>query len=127
MFIGRLYRSIAALIALLAIQFTMLPSTQAAERISLISLQAGHSAILRTPGIQRIAIGDGRIAGVVPVGSSQLVINGKAPGHTTVFVWTSGGRMTYDVTVTAQEVDDLAQMLRTSVQDPNVEIVSFGH
>ena len=127
MFIGRLYRSIAALIALLAIQFTMLPSTQAAERISLISLQSGHSVILHTPGIQRIAIGDGRIAGVVPVGSSQLVVNGKAPGHTTVYVWTSGGRMTYDITVTAQEVDDLAQMLRTSVADPNVEIVSFGH
>lgn len=127
MFTGRLYRTIAALIALLAIQFASLPQLQAAERISLISVQSGHSVMLSTPGLQRLAVGDGRIAGVVPVGSSQLVINGKAPGHTTVFVWTSSGRATYEVTVTAQDVDDLAQMLRTSVMDPNVEIVSFGH
>jgi pilus assembly protein CpaC len=123
---GRLFRSTLALIALLAIQFSTLTGAKAAERVSLVSLQSGHSVILSTPGIQRIAVGDGRIAGVVPVGSSQLVINGKAPGHTTVFVWMSGTRATYEVTVTAQDVDDLAQMLRTSVIDPNVEIVSFG-
>lgn len=127
MFTGRLYRTIAALIALLACQFASLPGLQAAERVSLISVQSGHSVMLSTPGLQRLAVGDGRIAGVVPVGSSQLVINGKAPGHTTVFVWTASGRSTYEVTVTAQDVDDLAQMLRTSVMDPNVEIVSFGH
>ncbi len=127
MFTGRLYRTIAAVVALLACQFASLPNAQSAERISLISLQSGHSVILRTPGVQRIAVGDGRIAGVVPLGSSQLVVNGKAPGHTTVFVWTASGRSTYEVTVTAQDVDDLAQMLRTSVIDPNVEIVSFGH
>jgi pilus assembly protein CpaC len=128
MFNGRLSRTLAALVAIAVCQFGSAAGAQAAERISLISVQSGHSVLLSTPGVQRIAVGDGRIAGVVPVGSSQLVINGKAPGHTTVFVWTSnGGRATYEVTVTAQEVDDLAQMLRTSVMDPNVEIVSFGH
>src|SRR5579884_1761601 len=124
--IGRLYRTIAALLAFASAQFAFTNGAAAAEPVSLISVQSGHSVILSTPGLQRLAIGDGRIAGVVPVGSSQLVVNGKAPGHTTVFVWTSGGRSTYDVTVTAQDVDDLAQMLRTSVMDPNVEIVSFG-
>jgi pilus assembly protein CpaC len=126
MFTGRLYRTIAAVVALLACQFASLPNGQAAERITLLSLQSGHSVILSTPGVQRLAVGDGRIAGVVPVGSSQVVVNGKAPGHTTVFVWSSRGRSTYEVTVTAQDVDDLAQMLRTSVMDPNVEIVSYG-
>ncbi len=127
MITGRLFRSIAALAMVAVLQCSLAASTQAAERISLVSLQSGHSVILRTPGVQRVAVGDGRIAGVVPVGSSQLVINGKAPGHTTVFVWMPSGRSTYEVTVTAQDVDDLAQMLRTSVEDPNVEIVSFGH
>jgi pilus assembly protein CpaC len=127
MITGRLFRSIAALAMVAILQCSLAASTQAAERISLVSLQSGHSVILRTPGVQRVAVGDGRIAGVVPVGSSQLVINGKAPGHTTVFVWMPAGRSTYEVTVTAQDVDDLAQMLRTSVEDPNVEIVSFGH
>ena len=127
MFVTRLYRSVTALMCMLALSLAQSGPAAAAERISLISVQSGHSVMLSTPGLQRLAVGDGRIAGVVPVGSSQLVINGKAPGHTTVFVWTSGGRATYEVTVTAQDVDDLAQMLRTSVMDPNVEIVSFGH
>ncbi len=127
MVIGRLYRVLAAILAVTLCQFASTLGAHAAERVSLISLQSGHSVILRAPNVQRIAVGDGRIAGVVPVGSSQIVINGKAPGHTTVFVWTPGGRSTYEVTVTEQQVDDLAQMLRTSVSDPNVEIVSFGH
>jgi pilus assembly protein CpaC len=127
MAIGRLYRTIAALLSIVIGQMTFAADAGAAERVSLISLQSGHSVILRTPGLERLAVGDGRIAGVVPVGSSQIVINGKAPGHTTVFVWESGARLTYEVTVTEQQADDLAQMLRTSVNDPNVEIVSFGH
>jgi pilus assembly protein CpaC len=126
MVIARLYRIAAALLIVTLPQFAFVQPAGAAERVSLISLQSGHSVILKTPGLERLAVGDGRIAGVVPVGSSQIVINGKAPGHTTVFVWMSGTRATYDVTVTEQEVDDLAQMLRTSVNDPNVEIVSFG-
>ena len=35
-----------------------------------------------------------------PVGTSEVVINGKDPGHTTVFVWAGGRRTTYEVTVT---------------------------
>lgn len=96
-----------------------------AETVSLLSVQSGHSVLLQTPGLVRVAVGDGRIAGVLPIGTSQLVINGKAPGHTTVFVWLGGHRETYEVTVTEQAMDDLAQMLRTSVDDPGVQIVSF--
>jgi pilus assembly protein CpaC len=92
----------------------------------MITLQSGHSVLLRAPGVSRIAVGDGRIAGVVPVGNTQIVINGKAPGHTSVFVWTSGGRSTYEVTVTEQQMDDLAQMLRTSLDDPRVQVISFN-
>lgn len=115
----------AAAAVLLSIVSSVSPA-RAAENVSLITLQSGHSVLLKAPGVSRIAVGDGRIAGVVPVGSSQIVINGKAPGHTSVFVWTSGGRSTYEVTVTEQQMDDLAQMLRTSIDDPRVQVVSFN-
>lgn len=127
MFVTRLYRSAFALVCTLALSLAQWGPASAADRVELISLQSGHSVILSTPGLQRLAVGDGTIAGVVPLGGSQLVINGKAPGHTTVFVWAGGRRETFEVTVTAQQVDDLAQMMRTSLRDPNVEIVSFGH
>ena len=97
----------------------------AAQAVSLLSVQSGHSVVLATPGLSRVAVGDGRIAGVLPIGTTQLVVNGKAPGQTTVFVWENGKRMEYEITVTEQTMDDLAQMLRTSIDEPNVQIVSF--
>jgi pilus assembly protein CpaC len=102
------------------------PAAAQTEAVQLLSVQSGHSVLLQTPGLSRVAVGDGRIAGVVPIGSSQLVINGKAPGHTTVFIWEDGGRATYEVTVTEQEVDQIAQMLRTSIDEPHVQVVSFN-
>jgi pilus assembly protein CpaC len=102
------------------------PAAAQTEAVQLLSVQSGHSVLLQTPGLSRVAVGDGRIAGVVPIGSSQLVINGKAPGHTTVFIWEGGGRATYEVTVTEQEVDQIAQMLRTSIDEPHVQVVSFN-
>jgi pilus assembly protein CpaC len=98
---------------------------RAADSVSLLSVQSGQSVLLQTPGISRVAIGDARIAGVLPIKNTQLLVNGKAPGHTTVLVWEGSRRLTYEVTVTEQNVDDLAQMLRTSIDEPNVQIISF--
>lgn len=96
------------------------------QAVSLLSVQSGHSVVLRTAGLSRVAVGDGRIAGVVPIGVSQLVVNGKAPGHTTIFVWAAGRLSTYEVTVTEQQVDELSQMVRSSIPFPNVDVVSFN-
>lgn len=114
-----------AVLALVALAWG--PVGAQTESVQLLSIQSGHSILLQTPGLSRVAVGDGQIAGVVPIGTSQLVINGKAPGHTTVFVWEAGGRLTYEVTVSEQGVDQLAAMLRSSIDQPGVQVVSFNH
>jgi Flp pilus assembly secretin CpaC len=98
-----------------------------ADQVTLVSIQSGHSILLKAEGLTRVAVGDGRIAGAVPVGTSQVVVNGKAPGHTTVIVWAGGRREAYEVTVTAQELDDVASMLRSAISSPSVQVVSFDH
>lgn len=108
-----------------AIAAVLAAPAAAAQAVSLLSVQSGHSVLLQTPGLNRVAVGDGRIAGVLPIGTSQLVINGKAPGQTTVFVWENGRRLDYEITVTEQDMDDLAHMLRSSIDEPGVQIVSF--
>lgn len=108
-----------------AIAAVLAAPAAAAQAVSLLSVQSGHSVLLQTPGLSRVAVGDGRIAGVLPIGTSQLVINGKAPGQTTVFVWENGRRLDYEITVTEQDMDDLAHMLRSSIDEPGVQIVSF--
>ena len=98
-----------------------------ADQISLVSIQSGHSIVLKAEGLTRVAVGDGRIAGAVPVGTSQVIVNGKEPGHTTIFIWAGGRKMTYELTVTEQALDDIAQMLRSAISEPNVQVVSFDH
>jgi Flp pilus assembly secretin CpaC len=98
-----------------------------ADQVSLLSVQSGHSIVLKADGLTRVAVGDGRIAGVVPIGTSQVVVNAKTPGHTTIFVWAAGRRLTYELTVTEQQLDDLAQMLRSAIGPSAVQVVSFDH
>jgi pilus assembly protein CpaC len=118
----RLRISALAIVAALAVSA---PPAPAAESIQLLSVESGHSVLLQTPGLSRVAVGDGRIAGVLPIGTAQLVVNGKAPGQTTVFVWEAGRRLAFEVTVTEQSMDDLAQMLRTSITTPGVQVFAF--
>ncbi|GAC1659508.1 MAG: hypothetical protein NVS4B13_04500 [Candidatus Elarobacter sp.] len=113
------FTSIVASVAIAAPAF--------AQPIAAISLPSGRSTTIEAPGLTRVAVGDGRIAGVVPVGTQQLIVNAKAPGHTTLLVWTNAGRREYDVTVTEQTLDDLAQMLRTTLGDANVSVEPIGH
>jgi len=113
--------------ALIAGLSAVAPSLADAQHVELLSLQSAHSTILQTPGLLRVAVGDERIASVVPIRTSEIVISGKAPGHTTVYVWTGAGRLTYEVTVTEEQLDDLAQLLRTSISEPGVEVISFNH
>ncbi|GAC1533685.1 MAG: hypothetical protein NVS2B17_01690 [Candidatus Velthaea sp.] len=112
-------------IALLLLLYTLLPSGVAAQDVTAVSIRSGHSVIISAPGLTRVGVGDGRIAGVVPIANSEVLINGKAPGRTTVFIWRGSVRATYEVTVTEQNLDDLASMLRASISNPGVQVVSF--
>lgn len=121
-----MFKRILALAASAVLAIGLAPKAGlAADAVSLISVQSGHSVVLQTPGLSRVAVGDARIAGVLPIGTTQLVVNGKAPGRTTVFVWEAGRRVTYEITVSEQNMDDLAQMVRSSISEPNVQVISF--
>jgi pilus assembly protein CpaC len=121
-----MHKRLVGMLAVAALATTLgAPERATAQTASRLSVQSGHSVLLQTPGISRVAVGDSHIAGVLPIGTSQLVVNGKAPGKTTIFVWEGARRLDYEINVTEQNMDDLAQMLRTSIDEPGVQIVSF--
>jgi len=97
-----------------------------ADPITVLSVQSGHSLILNAAGLTRVAVGDGKIAGVAPVGTSQLVINGKSAGHTTVYVWNSGRRATYEVTVTDQGTEEVVGLVRSLINLPTVQVTALN-
>ncbi|HTV74722.1 MAG TPA: pilus assembly protein N-terminal domain-containing protein [Candidatus Acidoferrales bacterium] len=122
--IKRSHRLLGILAVVLGFLGSSLPA--GADSVTILSVQTGHSIVVDAPGLTRVAVGDGGIAGVVPIGTSQLVINGKTAGHTTILVWMGGERATYEVTVTDQGVDDVARIIRAAINEPGVEVLSFG-
>src|SRR4026207_471792 len=68
-----------------------------------VSVSKGASALLvNTTPIQRFSIGDPTVAEAVVVSPPETVVNGKALGPTSRFLWdNSGGIKLYSVEVTA--------------------------
>src|SRR6202790_2982804 len=113
------------LVAALALSLAGAAVPAKPKKISIILVQTGPSLVLRAPQLTRVAVGDSRIAGVVPIGTSQVVVNGKSMGHTTIFVRCGGKRQSYEVTVTEQGFDDIAKLLRAAINETDVQVVAF--
>jgi pilus assembly protein CpaC len=118
----------AILCLMLTVTLAYYPKMAYSEPITVLSVATGHSTVIEVNGVSRVAVGDAKIAGVIPVGTSQIIINGKHPGRTTIQVWAAGGkRLSYDVTVVDQTVDSLSAMVRSTINEPNVTVVDFDH
>ena len=114
---------LAALLAVCAVT----PGPLLASGGQILTLQTGHSLVVRVHDLRRVAVGNADCVGVVAVGTEQLIVNGKLPCRTSVFVWNGDGmRDSYEVLVTSQELDKMSQMLRAAISEPDVQVVSFG-
>jgi len=91
-----------------------------------LDVRTGQSIVVQTPGLVRVAVGNGKIAGIVPIDTREVVVNGKIAGSTTVIVWTSAGRHEYDVTVSDAALDELRRMIGMAITIPGVHAVEFG-
>ena len=92
-----------------------------------LAIHTGQSIVVQTPGLTRVAVGDGKVAGIVPIGTSEIVVNGKAAGNTTLFVWTNAGRRDFVVTVTEQALDDLRRMVQSAILIPGLHVDQFAN
>jgi len=81
-----------------------------------VSLTLGKSLVLDIPaGVQRVAVASGDVVEAVAVSLTEVMLNGKTVGQTTLTVWPrSGERVQYDVTVTpsAARIDKLRSQIR---------------
>jgi pilus assembly protein CpaC len=89
---------------------------------TVIYVPTGESTTVPITDITRIAVGDSKIAGVVPVGGNELLINGKAHGHTSIMVWRGSTKIVYEVIVTEQRLDDYARVIRNAIDEAHVAV-----
>ena len=72
-----------------------------------LSISVGGSMLLDCSSrVQRIAVGLGGFAEAIAISPTEILVNGKVSGQTSLIVWEQGGkREFYDVTVRAAAVD----------------------
>lgn len=95
-------KNCAIITALAMLFFVLTPLSLAAAADDYI-VAVNQSQVLTFNGIQRIAIANPEIADVVVVSGSEVLLLGKAPGGTTLHVWSSEGKRSFQVNVAAQD------------------------
>jgi pilus assembly protein CpaC len=86
----------------------------------------GKSLVVESPvEIQRVSIADGDKAEAVPVDPKQVLINGKAPGETSLILWQQGGnRLMFDLKVqpNTSKIEAVREELRKELPGSDVTI-----
>ena len=93
-----------------------------------VSVSKGASALLvNTTPIQRFSIGDPAIAEAVVVSPTEILINGKALGTTSLFLWDNTGAIKlYSVEVTA-DAPGLQRYLSSVLPGERIDVVASGN
>src|SRR5665213_631819 len=108
---------------LLAVLSTLSPAS--AQQARTISVQTGHSLVVDQQAVERVAVGDSNVVSIRAVGEAQLLVTGRAPGHTSAIVWSKGRRIEYQIEVTEDNADRLAVMVQSAIPFPGVVVKAF--
>jgi len=93
-----------------------------------VSVSKGASALLvNTTTIQRFSIGDPAVAEAVVVSPTEVLINGKTLGTTSLFLWDNSGNIKlYSVEVTA-DAPGLQRYLSTVLAGEKIDVIASGN
>jgi pilus assembly protein CpaC len=94
-----------------------------AERV--ITVSRGASALMVNPvPIARFSVGEPDVAEVTIVSPTEVIINGKGLGTTTLFVWDNQGQVrVYSVEITA-DAPGLERFLRALMPDEEIQVTA---
>jgi pilus assembly protein CpaC len=97
-----------------------------AERV--VSVSKGGSALLVNPvPISRFSVGDPNVAEANVVSPTEVILNGRGLGTTTLFVWDNSGAVrVYSVEVTA-DAPGLERFLRSLMPEEEIKVAASGN
>lgn len=130
------FRCFAALALATCVGGSTLMAAQAATQTSRqdaaneLSLTVGRSVLLDTAEpVERVAVGLGDFAEAQAITPTEIMVNGKAPGETTLILWEKGGnREFFNVTVLASaaaatgHLDGIRRELRAELPGQDVKV-----
>jgi len=91
-----------------------------------MTVTTGKSLVVDSPvQIQRVSVANPEVAEAIAVSPREIVINGKAPGETSVIVWQEGGnRLIFDLTVrtTTTRLETVRREIKSELAEQPVTI-----
>ena len=108
------------------------PSVSAQDSTNDLVVGAGKAVLVDTAlPIERVAVGSSDIAEATVVSPNEVMLNGKAPGETSLIVWQAGGsRQFFNVQVhpsnyvVNDKLDSLRRELRTELPGQTLRVTS---
>ncbi|HET8547142.1 MAG TPA: type II and III secretion system protein family protein [Bryobacteraceae bacterium] len=95
-----------------------------------LALVSGKGELLTFANdVQRVVVSEPKIADAVVVSPHEVMINGRAPGKTTIVIWENGSiPARYDITVTADtsEFENFRRELRAALPDAVIDVSGTG-
>ncbi len=111
----------------------LVPARLAAQRVitqpeRVISVSKGASALLVNPvAIQRFSVGEPNVAEALVLSPTEVLINGKSLGTTTLFIWDNAGQVrVFSVEVTA-DAPALQRYIRSVMPEEDIEVAASGN
>jgi pilus assembly protein CpaC len=124
--------ALRVLLALVSVPL-LLVSPLAAQRVireaqQVLTVSKGASVLVVNPtAIARWSIGDQTVAEAVSVSPTELVINGKTLGTTSLFLWDNSGAVRlFSVEVTA-DAAGLQRYLKQTLPDESIDVTASGN
>ncbi len=125
--------SLARIASVAAVLVAFVAGTLHAQRVvtqaeRVVSITKGGSALLVNPvPIARFSVGDPNVAAATVVAPTEVILNGKGLGTTTLFVWDNSSQVrVYSVEVTA-DAPGLERYLRSLMPDEDIQVSASGN
>ncbi len=89
-----------------------------------VSVGVGKSILLDFPcDIQRVSVGLGDFAVANPISGSEIIVNGKSPGETSLIVWENGGsRQIFNLSVYAGDPAAGSRVTEAAIRELHAEL-----
>jgi pilus assembly protein CpaC len=92
-----------------------------------ISVAKGKSALVtQTQGLQRVAVGDPAIAEAVVVSPTELLVNGREIGSTTIIMWSQRGQVTLSSVEVVPDVEGISRQIAGLFPGADVRVAAAG-
>jgi pilus assembly protein CpaC len=99
-------------------------SPQAASRNEEIAMTVGKSVILDHPDeIARISISNPEIADAVAVSTKEVLLNAKAPGITTLVIWSKNGERNFFTLNVSANLQQIQQQIQNTFPGEDIRVL----